>query len=526
MKNRAIIFAFLAFSLLMQYANAKHKLEEREKVYGTDGTGSIDLSVFHWIAEQEGGLSLRFPGYIIAVEKANPKNIGFNDVEEIFYEEKIRENIKYVESINRILNRTNGSLSPDRIKSTIESLKLKLMSDKKELDDLVPEMSEYSFNKRTFLSHIVKYSIKNDKNNFPCITEDFIFNAYDKDTNHQGVYIQGLKTLGKLKTDISKMVEYEYKNQTPYTHIFLYCMGWNTDQQESIRNYNSFMWQLVNAYKGDTSFKPLFIGITWPSLWKSSVAGAVVAGVSYFCKKDDADEVGLIWVNKILHDVLVPIKKERNIPLILVGHSFGVRVITRAVFSHGLVDLREKDANNANKNANNSPILSVSSDPGDIDLVIGLQGAVSIDRFIKNQGDEGFPYSDFKNYARKFVFTWSESDSANPKAKMFGENHVGGKPGFNKSKGYPAIFDQFKIQANNSDGGWDLTFDKVSENNIWKNSFNNQGKISIVDASALIKYEPYGKGGNAHSDVYTPGVAQFVWDCIKNIEHVNENSTK
>lgn len=88
MKIRLISFMLLAFGLLMPYADAKHKLEERESGFGTDGTGLIDLSVFHRIAEKEGGVSLRFPGYIIAIEKAYLKKIGFEAVDEKFIKKK------------------------------------------------------------------------------------------------------------------------------------------------------------------------------------------------------------------------------------------------------------------------------------------------------------------------------------------------------------------------------------------------------------------------------------------------------
>ena len=53
------------------------------------------------------------------------------------------------------------------------------------------------------------------------------------------------------------------------------------------------------------------------------------------------------------------------------------------------------------------------------------------------------------------------------------------------------------------------------------NAFNFQGltlACAIVDATNLIRRKPYGKGGSAHSDVFTPGIASFIWDCISNLE--------
>jgi hypothetical protein len=63
---------------------------------------------------------------------------------------------------------------------------------------------------------------------------------------------------------------------------------------------------------------------------------------------------------------------------------------------------------------------------------------------------------------------------------------------------------------------------KIIENEQfeWTDSFKHPEIISIVDASKLIKDKPYGKGGNAHSDIYTPGIANLIWDCIHNIENI------
>lgn len=553
---------FFAFGLLMQFANAdtKHKLEEKEIQLGTDGTGLIDLSVFHRIAEKEGGVSLRFPGYIIAIEKAYPTAIGFNGVEEKFYKEKIAGNIEYTNSVNRILNRapeaewkdvktkcdniescwklleprirdfqnityftsfTRNSFLEKTTSWLIDTFQLSL----KETSNLVSQIN-HSLSKKMFLSHVVAYEIKNDKGEFPYVAEEFIFNAYDKKSDTNDVYTKGLESLKTLK----KKIVSDCANKKEYTHIFVYCIGWNTDQQESTRNYNSLMWQLINEYKGKEPFKPLFIGITWPSLWKSEFAGDIVEGLSYWNKADDADEVGLTWVNKILQDVVVPLKKEKHIPLILVGHSFGARVITRAVFSSGIIDL-------VKQNEQEQPDQSDSYDSSDIELVIGLEGAFGIDRFITDEMkaqipsekniafyDKGAPYSDFKNHAKKFIFTWSLHDKANPLAKMVTkENLIGGEPGYKISSEFPEVFDQFVVKTKETKESWDVQFVEVSkkdngnEKQSWTNSFRNQQRISIVDASNLIKNKVYDKGGTAHSDVYTPGVAQFVWDCINNI---------
>ncbi len=490
MANNNVLFRHVSLTLLILTTllvgcGSYPKLIEREKIYGTSGE---DLSIFHRVAEQNGGLGLKYPGYLIGIEKALREKIDFNDVEEIFNEEKLENNAEYIANVKKIIGKRQK--------------------------------------KRTFISHIVEYSLENTNNedSIPYIKERFIFNAYDKQVDPIGIYSQGLKRLEDLKADIKDNM----KDGTQYTHIFLYSMGWNTDQQESFRNYNSLLTQMVKSKNRQESFNPLFIGISWPSEWRWKYFGDFVRLLSYGTKADDADEVGLIWVNKVLWKILVPIKKEaidkgKDIPLILIGHSFGARVITRAVFSNGLV--QTKICNESSENIHSAKPLnkSESTEPKDIDLVIGLQGAFSINRFIPEESGEGAPYSEFSEYASKFVFTWSKHDFANPVARWItGARHIGGFHGYKQSKKqeFKAKFDHFTIEVDsNMNNSYDVDYVGIKEKQKWEQSFSERSKISIVDATNLVKNKPYGKGGNAHSDIFTPGIASFIWDCISNLKN-------
>jgi hypothetical protein len=85
-----------------------------------------------------------------------------------------------------------------------------------------------------------------------------------------------------------------------------------------------------------------------------------------------------MWGNRILRDILIPLKKEKDIPLILIEHSLGARALTRALFSSPLVPTK----------------LTDSHDKSDVDLMIGLEGAFSVRRFIHDKGGGGcFPNS-------------------------------------------------------------------------------------------------------------------------------------
>ena len=291
-----------------------------------------------------------------------------------------------------------------------------------------------------------------------------------------------------------------------------------------------FQFDARKLSKGNESFRPLFVGISWPSLWSWKVFNTIGILSSYFTKADDADEVGLIWGNRILRDILIPFKKEQNIPLILIGHSLGARLLTRALFSSPLISTE--------------PTKSIDINRSDVDLVIGLEGAFSVRRFIYGEGLEGYPYANFSNYAKNYVFTWSKHDKANPVTGFYGARYIGGKY-VNKYTRKFDLFSHYKIKIMSNDDtdklddnfldkNFNRKFKNVESDGAkvsWENHFNSSPvlseyseyqspiyPISIVDASELIYYHPYYKDGNAHNDIYTPGIAEFIWNCINNIQ--------
>ena len=446
------------------------KLREPEAKYNT----ADKLSVFHKIAENDLGLSLRFPGYIIGIEKSYKKDLGVNGWQFL--------NICSYDDIDGLVaSDFNSTKNFNKVEGYLNDCK------------------------RSYISHAKRYSLINNGHNIPYIKEDEmkIPSVYDKNFTvspaYPTVYKKSEEALDLLKIQIKEDINLAKEKKQPYTHIFLYSMGWNTDQQESFRNFNSLMTQLIENKKNKENFKPLFVGISWPSEWSWSFFEGFGKLLSYPVKADDADEVGFLWGSQILRDILVPLKHDNEIPLIIIGHSFGTRLLSRAVFS--------------------APLSGTPPQSSDIDLFVGLQGAISVNRFITKKGREGYPYENFKDYARKFIFTWSEHDSANPIASwVTGAEHIGGSAGYKESTKYSNIFEQFKVVVQaDTDNNYDFVFDRVDSSSNWVSSFNTPNKISIIDASNLIYNNPYGKGGNAHSDIYTPGVAQLIWSAIDNL---------
>jgi hypothetical protein len=463
-QSRNLIFRLLSLTLIISITlligcGNSPKLSKKEKAYGTH---KEKYAIFHRIAEVDRGLGLKYPGFLVGIEKGYRENIDPNNTYDI---------------VDQLKKDTTSEKNYKRVKGILGDRKL------------------------TFVSHMVQYHLKsgingNPYNGIPYIEESILYNAYEKDFNSSNAYANSNTALDKLEEQIT-----EIKDSEQYTHIFLYCMGWNTDQQESLRNYNSLLGLIIENYNGKKPFKPLFVGISWPSLWKWKFFKYTGIISSYFTKADDADEVGLIWGNRILREILIPLKKERNIPLILIGHSLGARVLTRALFSSPLVPTKSTD----------------DIKRSDVDIVIGLEGAFSVRRFIYDKGIEGYPYERFQEYARKFVFTWSKYDSANSTPIIYGTRYIGGKPGYKYTKKFGNSFDHFTIKTDGTDNNDNRNFAGVLDVIKWKQSFGISSKISIVDASELIYYRSYFKGGNAHNDIYTPGIAKFIWDCINNL---------
>lgn len=86
-------------------------------------------------------------------------------------------------------------------------------------------------------------------------------------------------------------------------------MGWNTGEIEALESFNNLSGFLADAAERSPEgkpFKPLVIGVTWPSAWSfgTSPTDDLLRGISFANKKNDADEVGAVWLSRLLHDIL------------------------------------------------------------------------------------------------------------------------------------------------------------------------------------------------------------------------------
>lgn len=287
----------------------------------------------------------------------------------------------------------------------------------------------------------------------------------------------GWNAVRNLKSELAQRIK-----QDGITHLIVMSTGWNTLQNESISNYNDWIAHILSAAREDGTirFRPLFIGLSWASdwLWWNWF------GASDFVNKaHDADEVGLTWANVLVHEVLLPLKQDTGVPVVLIGHSFGARLLSRAIYSGAIL-----------------PSKSTSREP--VDLFIGMQGAFSVNRFTPDKGKEAQPYRNYSRGAKKILLTSSKYDEAVESAIHTGDTFAGSAHAYQITQGkdYAGIFEHIAIDPQ---GGWTTP------------PSSNSSKVTLVEASAMIATNKPGTGGLAHSDVFDKEAGRFMWQAIK-----------
>lgn len=277
----------------------------------------------------------------------------------------------------------------------------------------------------------------------------------------------GLTALEELEHELDERILKEPAENKP-THVLLMSTGWNTLQEESLDNYRHWTSHLKHAAQDETHpFRPLVIGISWPSEWPlvSSWLGPVI---SVFNKEHDADEVGYVTANALVHKVLDNVKRKHKVPVIVIGHSFGGRAMATALNSRSLL------------------FRDMASQPTAA-LMLGLQPAFSIERFGK--GNQGDPYQRFFQGSQKYILSSSANDWI---LKLVGiTNPVGSSRGLSKAKEHP---EQFQVVPLQKEGLWT------------REPASNPCQLVVLDASEAI---------NGHHDVYSMAVGRFMWEAIR-----------
>jgi len=322
------------------------------------------------------------------------------------------------------------------------------------------------------------------------------------------------KALISFRNNLEEKLKLENSNGKPYSHILVFAMGWNNDQYESIWRYNKIVEHLKKVSKdvNDTSFKPLVIGFTWPSVWygiedswvKKKLIGFIF---SYFNKANDADEIGYTIANWTINNIVLNARDtyykehKKDLKIIAIGHSLGARMLSRAIFSDEYI--KPSCYNKATS---------------EVDLFIGLQGAFSAHRFIEGKGWEGYPYSEFYNRSTVFALTSSIHDKANPKVRFVtGARHVGGRYGLNKAIKHTNVFkviDEWKIEDWKKD---DIVDQQEKVKTMLAQMKREQMKVIMVDASSILVDDDSRNPPDAHNDILDKDMAKLIWVLIKGL---------
>lgn len=434
-------------------------LAREEKALGTQGV----IARYHALLRQPRAVTLSHSGFLIGIEKAPRALIGLDP---------------------------HGGFDSARLKPPSDSVS---DSDSAQQDAHFRRVT--SEPKAMFVSHVLEYLPTKGATS---IAPSLIYSAYSETAfdDRSGVepkmaYEKGWDALDKLEARILDAIETQAKTQRPFTHIVFMAMGWNNDQFEAIQGYNALMHNMRVAARSaeeTREFLPLVIGLTWPSVWGgtsvSDLANRALHIGSYGVKADDSDEIGYGIANHIVNSMLPRLEAKMTSPSILIGHSMGARILTRAYFSGHILRGRE-------------------TRPGRGPLVIGLQGAFSANRFKPDYrlvppvrwvfSGEGGPYQNVSSPNGSLVLTWSRHDRANPFARIAtGAQHVGAGPG---SKVMQAMTD--KVDSHD----WakpDATQERCAR-------VRDRSKVLYINAGSIVK---------SHGDIGNPQVGALVWEMI------------
>ena len=440
-----IITFILLLTVSACASNNIRTLDQGEKDLGTSENTPI---WFHSALYYPSEISLNFPGYIIGIEKS-PKDYVSQDGD-----------------VNTVVIPNAGEDIGEHIARIGEDDKLLYISHILE-----------NFGDQHGLDACAHYNAYYRADN-PHTHIQFCQPHEAEEVNPKSAYVGSWDALDLLKQDIHNKI----KNDS-YTHIVVGMMGWNTDQEEAVRNFNSVAKnvRLAASEAGDTKFKPLFIGLTWPSKWAADWITPIITLFSYGNKADDADEIGFGWLGVLLHDTLRELPK--NVPVVVLGHSFGARVSSMGVCMGPAIVKKSGDS-----------LLPRNTIP----LLISLQGAYSMNRYFEGQGSEGIFYPKSCGNAQHVVLTSSESDEA-----MNNKSYV---PFVGNNTTYD---DHCKEKSK-------LNFEcvKTTEEGKLVPTLDPSRHKTYINADDLITFNAYGSGGLAHSDIYRKEMGVLLWEVI------------
>ena len=451
-------------------------LAEPEREFGVSRTGA-DLRVYHAALLTPNGIGLREPGFLVGVENLHPESAEFAPAND----PNRRQGERHV--LTHIVRYNLGDPADPKA-AGVRSCVLFSILDR---DDPDPD-------RRLFqrCPGVPPYQVT----------------AGSTASSSQGEAIARLRegiTLALTQAAATK----------PLSHILVVVMGWNTDQVSALANFDSLAGNLADVARerGET-FRPLVIGLSWPSKWQlgewSVVPDILIRGLSFPFKRRDANDTGVHVLRDLVLEGVLPGRRHAphadgqvEPPIVLIGHSFGARALVRAL---------------ATQRAAGAGFL-------DTDRLLLLQGAFEFKDLFQKHGQG--PLAEAFDQARpRVTMTASRYDSA--VAAAFWGQYAGDIDTFDKAcRGEKGRFlgtaqmpgDLAPIGcAELRPGAADFALDvcTVTEDDPAPLARALDGRpVRYFDASRLINCQPPFSGGGAHSDVFRRETAQFLWSEIE-----------
>lgn len=289
-------------------------------------------------------------------------------------------------------------------------------------------------------------------------------------------YKNSWTALDQLGQSLSK--DLDAKNTVQYSSIVVVVMGWNTTQEQSVRNVNSIVSNLKLA-RGE-QFNPLVIAVSWPSQWNSAWLDPFYKLLSFGTKANDADELGYTWLGVLLHQTIPKYAPGKE--FIVIGHSFGARA-TSVASCVGPAIYRD------------TPNLQRTT----INHLINFQGAYMASRLFSEQ-DKGINYPKGCENVKQFVLTSSDTDTAN--SLPFWGDYSGSINAYVKQ----CSIDAPLANCACADATGKVS---VSKPGVHKNLF-------YVNASNITFENAYDTGGGSHSDIYRREHGAFISGMLDN----------
>jgi len=430
---------------------------------------------------------LGFPGYVLGVEKA------------------MREAVGFPQGPNRRVLHSHDPYRfapPDMRNATGSLLDIQNQANQFRRVNNDPKVS--------YVSHLVGYDqVKANGAVQPSLLythfSETIFDTEGSQSQkpcqnirNESLYENSWDALDCLQTDLDEKLQAAAAAGSPHTHVVLMAMGWANDQYVSIRRFNGLLHKTkLFAEREGSTFRPLVIGITWPSVWGGLHSFELLNDIrhvsSYPARSSDADEIGYTVANHVLNVIMPQIEAKYDISTVAIGHSMGARMLSRAYYSGHVLNNQEM------RRAGEGPLL------------IGLQPAFSANRYSANippslvgqifAPAEGSPYQEVARPGGLAAFTWSEEDTANPVAQyVTGAKHVGGEPGHAAAEEIDLAYDRFVFHKETQDGSARQA--KCAE------AFERR-QVLLIDATQSIP---------GHGEIDGPEVGAMIWGLISCVD--------